>query len=95
MKDTKNTNYDDNYKEDTSKHQDSNECVDNPEPLDTLRDESVIKTTKEEEALIKWLMNMNFKLHVIQYVIGIVTLCGKKMIELEKYNNKVSSKDKW
>ena len=75
MKDTKNTNNDDEYKEDTSKHQDGNERVDNPETLDTLRNESVINTTKEEEALIKWLMTMDFKLHVTQYVIDIVTLC--------------------
>ena len=41
-------------------------------------------TIKEEEALIKRLMNMNLKLLVIQYVINIVTLCGRKMIELKK-----------
>ena len=41
------TNDDDEYKEDTSKYQDSNERVDNPETSDTLRDDSVIKTTKE------------------------------------------------
>ena len=29
-------------------------------------------------------MNMNFKYHVMQSVIDIVSLCGKKMIELEK-----------
>ena len=46
-KDTKNTNDDDKYKEDTSKHQDGNGRVDNPETSDTLRDESVIKTTIE------------------------------------------------
>ena len=80
----KNTNDDDKYKEDTSKNQDSNECVDNLETSDTLRDESVINTTKEEEASIKRLMTTNFKHHVIQYVIDIVTLCWEKMIELEK-----------
>ena len=42
VKDTKNTNDD----EDSSKHQDGNERVDNPETSDTLRDESVISTTK-------------------------------------------------
>ena len=46
-KDTNNTNDDDKYKEDTSKHQDGNGRVDNPETSDTLRDESVIKTTIE------------------------------------------------
>ena len=45
-KDTKNTNDDDKYKVDTSKHQDGNESVDNLETLDTLRDDSIIKTTK-------------------------------------------------
>ena len=47
VKDTKNTIDDDKYKEHNSKHQDGNERVDNPETLYTLRDESVIKTTKE------------------------------------------------
>ena len=83
-KDTKNTNDDDEYKEDTLKLQDGKERVDNPETSDTLRDDSVIKTTKEEEALIERLMTMSFKHHVIQSVIDIVTLCGKKMKELEK-----------
>ena len=46
MKDTKNTKYDDEYKEDTSKNQDGNERVDEPETSDTLRNESVIITTK-------------------------------------------------
>ena len=44
---TKNTNDDDKYKEETSKIQDGNESVDNSEPSDTLRDDSIIKTTKE------------------------------------------------
>ena len=77
-KDTKNTNDDDKCKEDTSKHQDGNERVDNPETLDTLRDGIFIKTTKEEEALIKRLMTMSFRHRVIQSVIDIVTLCGGK-----------------
>ena len=64
------TNDDDEYKNENSQHQDGNE--------------SVINTTKEEEALIKRLITMNFKHHVIQYVIDIVTSCGEKMIELEK-----------
>ena len=42
----KNTNDDDEYKEDNSKLQDGNEPVDIPETSDTLRDDSVIKTTK-------------------------------------------------
>ena len=58
------------------KHQDGNERIDNTETSDTLRDDSVIKTTKEQEAFIKRLMNMNFKHHVIQSVIHIVPLCG-------------------
>ena len=37
LKDTKNTNDDDEYKEDTSKHQDGNERVDKPETSGTLR----------------------------------------------------------
>ena len=48
LKDTKNTNDDDEYKEDTSKIQDGNEHVDNPETSDTLRGESVINTAKYE-----------------------------------------------
>ena len=46
-KDKKNKNDDNKYKEDTSKLQDGNERVDNPETSDTLCDNSVIKTTKE------------------------------------------------
>ena len=65
VKDTKNTNDNDKYKEDTSKNQDSNEHVDNPETSDTLCDGIFIKKTKEEEALIERLMTMNFKHHVI------------------------------
>ena len=45
-KDTKNTNDDDEYKEDTLKLQDGKERVDNPETSDTLRDDSAIRTTK-------------------------------------------------
>ena len=41
------TNDDDEYKEDTSKHQDGNERAYNNQTSDTLRDDSVIKTTKE------------------------------------------------
>ena len=64
----KNTNDDDKYKEENSQHQDGNR--------------SVINKTKKEDALIKWLMSMNFKQNVIQYVIDIVTSCREKMIEL-------------
>ena len=46
VKETKNTNDDDEYKWDNSKHQKNNERVDNPETSDTLRNESVINTTK-------------------------------------------------
>ena len=77
---TKKTNDDDEYKEDTSKHQDVNECVDNHETSDTLRNKIDINTKKEEEPLIKRLMTMNFKPHVIQYVIYIISLCGGEMI---------------
>ena len=45
----KNTNYNDKYKEDTSKYQDGNESVDNPETLDTSLNEGVINTNKKEE----------------------------------------------
>ena len=47
-KDIKNTNDNDEYKQETSKHQDGNECVDNPETSDMLCDDSIIKETKEE-----------------------------------------------
>ena len=46
VKDMKNTNDDDEYKQDTSKHQDGYESVDNPETSDTLRNANVINTTK-------------------------------------------------
>ena len=78
MKDTKDTNYYEKEEEDTLKLQDSNERVDNTETSGSLRDESVINTTKEEESLIKRLINMNLKHHVIQSVIDIVTLFGEK-----------------
>ena len=73
-----NNNDEDKYKEDTSQHQDGNDIVNNPETIDTSFNESVINGTKEEEALIKRFVSMNFKHHVIQYVIYIVTLCGGK-----------------
>ena len=38
----------------------------------------VLSRQKKREALIKRLMNVNFKHSVIQYVIDIVTLCGGK-----------------
>ena len=43
---TKITNIDYEYKEETSKIQDGNESVDNYETSDTLRGDSIIKTTK-------------------------------------------------
>ena len=61
------------------KNQDGNGSVDDPETSDTSRNECVINTTKEEEALIKRLMTMNFNHRVIQYVIDIVTLCGENL----------------
>ena len=66
-----------NTKNYTSKNIGGNERVDNNETSDTLSDEIVIKTTKEEEALIKWLKSMNLKHHVIKSVIDIITLCEK------------------
>ena len=42
VKDTNNINDDDEYKEDTSKHQDGNGLVDNPETKDTLCDENIM-----------------------------------------------------
>ena len=62
----KKTNDDDEYKDDNYLHQHGNEIV--------------INTTKEEEALIKRFMYMNFKQNVILYVIDIVTSCGGLMI---------------
>ena len=45
--DKKITNNDDEYKEENSRLQDGNESVDNYETSYTLRDESIIKITKE------------------------------------------------
>ena len=73
-----NTNNDEKYKEETEKLQDSNESVDNSEISDTLCDDSIINKTKEEEALLQKWMNMNFKYHLIQSLIDIVSLCGGK-----------------
>ena len=96
FKDTKNTNDDNKYKEDTSKHQDSNESVDNTKTSDTFNNESVINTIKKEEAWIKRLITMNIKLHVIQYEIDIVTLCGEKWHNwkkiITKYHTKINCK---
>ena len=66
---------DDNYKDDNLQHRDVNE--------------SFINKTKEEESLIKRLMSMNFKQNVIQYVIDIVTSCGKNS-RIEKRKEKKS-----
>ena len=60
-----------------------------------MRDNIIIKTTKEEEALIQRLITINFKYNVIQYVIDNVSLCSEKMIELAKENKQISAKDKW
>ena len=57
--------------------------------------DSIIKTTKEEEASIERSITMNFQYHVIQSVIDIVSLCGRKMIELAKEKKKNPEKDKW
>ena len=47
MKYTKNNNDDDKYRDNTSKHQDGNKRVDNPETSDNFCDENFINTTKE------------------------------------------------
>ena len=60
-----------------------------------MRDDIIIKTTKEEETLIQRLITINFKYNVIQYVIDNVSLCSEKMIELAKENKQISAKDKW
>ena len=62
VKSVKNTYDDDKYKEENSQHQHGNG--------------NFINKTKEEEALIKCLMSMNFKQNAIQHVLGIVTSCG-------------------
>ena len=58
------------HKEENSQHQHGNE--------------SVINKIKEEEAFIRRFISMNFQQEVIKYVIGTITSCGKKVIELEK-----------
>ena len=73
----KNTNNDDEHKEETSKIEEGNESVDNYETSYTFCDDSIIKTTKKRESLIQQLRTMNFKYHVIHSVIYIVPLCGK------------------
>ena len=47
MKEIINTNDDDKYKKDTSKHQDGNKSVNNHEISDTSRNESVINKTQK------------------------------------------------
>ena len=71
------TNNDDEYKEETSTIQEGNESVDNYETLDTLRYDSIIRTTKEREALIQRFMTVNFKYHVIHSLIDIFLCVGK------------------
>ena len=73
------TNNDDKYKDEDSKIQEGNESVDDSETLDTLLDDSITKTTKEEEALIQGLMTMNFRFHLIQSVIDIFFVCEGKL----------------
>ena len=53
-----------------------NESVDDSETSDNLRDDSIIKTIKKEEALMQRLMTINFKYHEIHSVINVVPLCG-------------------
>ena len=90
-----NTKNDDKYKEETSNIQEGNESLDNSETSNTLRDDSIVKTTKEIETFIQRFRTMNFKYHVIHSVIYIVSLCGKKIIELAKEIIIIPEKDKW
>ena len=76
----KNTNNDEEYKEETSKIKEGNESVDNSESSDNLLDDSIIKKTQKREALIQRLITMNFKYHVIHSLINIVPLSGGEMI---------------
>ena len=64
MKVNNNEDNDDKYKYDNSQALNSNE--------------SVIKKTEEEEALIKRLISMNFPLKVVNSVIGTISSCGGK-----------------
>ena len=51
VKDMKNNNDDDEYKDDTLKHPDGNESFYNPETSDISRNESVINTTKKRRSI--------------------------------------------
>ena len=53
-------------------------------------DESVINKTEVEKSLTDRLMSMNTLVEFIQYVIGTISSCEQKMIEM----GKKSSKDK-
>ena len=46
--------------------------------------ESVINKTEEEEALIEILASMNYPTKVVNYVLGTISSCGKKMIKFER-----------
>ena len=65
-----NKDIDEKYKDYNSQDHNSNEIV--------------INKTKEEEAYIEHLDSMGFPYKVINYVIGTISSCGEKMIELEK-----------
>ena len=69
MKSIDNKNIDDKYKDDNLQDQKNNN--------------NVINKTKEENALIEWLMSMNFQRKLIHYGIDTIN-SGKKMIELEE-----------
>ena len=60
------------------KNEKGNGSVDDYETSDNFCDNSIIKTTRKGELLIQRLMTMNFKCHLIHYVINIVRLCGGK-----------------
>ena len=62
----KTTDYDEEYKEETSKMKEDKEIIYNYETSDSLRDDSIIKTTKKRQSLIQQLMTMNFKYHVMK-----------------------------
>ena len=54
--------------------------------------EIFINKTKEYKALIKRLVSKHFNKNGIQYVIDIVTLCGRGMIELENKSKSFQAK---
>ena len=79
MKVTNNKYNDDKYKDDNYQYLKSNV--------------SIINKTEEEEALIERLISINLPLKVLNYVIGNISSCWKKMIEFKnkiKYQEKIN-----